>query len=207
MRLFYAFTLLLCTCGLAHSQVVGEPKLAVQDYGKKTFRDAGGRVYIAGFNVHFQTLFSVRDQQAAKKSRRSARAGSKVVSNIGLGGLTEADVKNATDAIYDNFVAELTEAGFTLIDYATAKAIPTHADYTEIPGGTISQAQVYGYTTVTPTDLPTLVPGIKNGGKRKSKFIDPSAKISGDLDQAIVAFVDIYVPFAEDGESGWSQMG
>ena len=203
MRFYLPLLLIfvLGTCLRAQSTDVPAPKFSVQQYGKKSFRAAGQRIYVAGFNVHYQTFFSVRDAQAAKRDR----AGSRAISNVALGGLTEADLRGMTDELYAHFTEQLTAAGYTFIAPATAREIPTFAGYTEVPGGSISPAQLYGYVTVTPGELPTYVPGVKNSGKRKQKFIDPSARISGDLNEAIVAFVDVYVPFAEDGESSWSR--
>lgn len=204
MRTLYT-CLFLFLGALLTGQSLGDVKLSVMDYGNKKFAAADHRVFVAGFNVHFQTHFSLRNTQRAKDNGRKATAGSTVVSNIGLGGLTEEDLRSLTDAAYQTFRDRLTAAGYTFIPLEEAGGIEALQGWERVAGGSVSPAQVYGYATVTPTGLDVMVPRITNKGKRTKKFIDPSAGISRDLNDAIVAFVDIYVPFAEDGESGWSR--
>jgi hypothetical protein len=205
MRLLVPLLILVIASTSSFAQDLGDIKLSVMDHGNKKFRDADRRVFVAGFNVHYQTHFSLQNTQRSKNNGRRQVAGSRVVSNIGLGGLKKEDLTGVTDAAYRKFRDQLTAAGYTFIELEEAVGIEALADWERVPGGSVSQAQVYGYATVTPSELDILVPRIRNSGRRTNKFIDPSAAISKQLDNAIVAFVDVYVPFAEDGESGWSR--
>ena len=76
MRFYLPLLLIfvLGTCLRAQSTDVPAPKFSVQQYGKKSFRAAGQRIYVAGFNVHYQTFFSVRDAQAGKRDRAQCNA-------------------------------------------------------------------------------------------------------------------------------------
>ena len=205
MKNLLTLLLSLLAVGTLAAQQLGELKTSVLDYGTRKFEQSGNRIYIADFNVHYQVLFSATNSQAAQKKRNGFRAGSRVSSAVALPGIPEAELLRITDEMYAGFRAQLEAAGYTFIDADGASGIDAYEDWTRVEGGTVSRAQVNGYVTVTPQGADFYVPRIKNSGKRGKKFFDNTPYISSQLDDAIVARVDIYVPFAEDGESGWSR--
>lgn len=203
-KLYFLLTLLL-PGSFFYAQDLGELDVKVYDYGTKHFRGGGQRVYVAGFNVHYQVYFSASDSQAAKRKTAGFRAGSRVKAAVGLGGLTETALLDVTDGLYQNFRGQLEAAGYSFVDADVAAGISAYEGWERVAGGSVSRAQTEGYVTVNPRGVDFFVPRIKNSGKRGAKLFDNTAYISDQLDDAVVVKVDIFLPFAEDGESGWSR--
>ena len=203
IALFFLLPLLMTASGFA--QTLGEVDTRVSDYGVKKFDQADKRIYLTGFNVHYQVYFSATDSQGSKKTGGAFRAGSRVSAAVGLAGIPEAELVRITDEMYDSFRQQLEAAGYTFLDADAAAGIDAYGGWARVAGGTVSRAEVDGYVTVNPSGNDYFVPRIKDSGKRAKKFFDNTPQISDQLEDAIIAKVDIYVPFAEDGESGFSR--
>jgi hypothetical protein len=123
--------------------------------------------------------------------------------SIGIEGLTEKDVQRITDQLYTDYIAQLKAKGLTILGADDAAKTDTYSDYVRMQGGTVSLAQYPGMLTTAPTGYEYFVKKVDKSGKAKSGgFLNNPAmlypKLSKDLDDAIIAEVNMYVLFVED---------
>lgn len=201
-------TKLLCLAALFFSlglsaQTLGEFKPKETKYGLGKAKDAT-KIYISNFAVNYQIY---NEKQKFKQGGRQFGGGykgdAKAEASVDLTGLTEADVQQITDKLYQDFIAQLKAANLTLVGADEAGQTDVYDDYVKMQGGTVSLAQFPGTMTTAPTGYEWYVKSIKKDGKTKSggflgqaSFLYP--KLSKALGDAIVADVNIYVMFVED---------
>ena len=197
---------LLMSSSQIDAQTLGDFKPKDQSYGVGKSKNAT-RIYISNFAVNYQVY---NEKQAFKQGGSmlggGSRGDSKAEASVGLAGLTESDVQQVTDKLYQDFLAKIKESGLTLITADEASKIEAYEDYERLAGGKISLAQFPGTMTSQPTGYEFFVKSVSKSGKTKSGgFLgNPQmlyAGISKQLDNAIVADVNIYVLFVQDSEA------
>ncbi|MEO6149628.1 MAG: hypothetical protein ABIN95_00980 [Mucilaginibacter sp.] len=190
----------------ARSQVLGEFKPKDASYGVKKTKDAT-RIYIANFAVNYQIY---NEKQKFKQGGSQLGGGSKgdaqAEASIGLAGLTETDVQQITDKLYQDFVAQIKAGGLTIIGADDAGKTDTYKEFVKLQGGTVNFAQFPGTMTTVPSGYEYYVKKVDESGKTKSGgFLGGAAsmypKLSKQLDDAIIADVNIYVLFVQDGST------
>ncbi|MGE6218776.1 hypothetical protein ACQKCH_03030 [Nubsella zeaxanthinifaciens] len=185
------------------AQTLGEFKPGETKYGLGKAKDAK-RIYISNFAINYQIY---NEKQKFKQGGRMLGGGykgdAKAEASVGLVGLTEADVQQITDRLYQDFVSQIKAKGLDLVTADEAGRAGTYSDYVKMQGGKVSLAQFPGTMTTAPTGYEWYVKKVKDDGKTKSggflgnaSFLYP--KLSKDLNDAIIADVNIYVMFVED---------
>lgn len=204
--------MLLLACSLSlFSQSIGDFKPKDQSYGVKKIKNK--KLYVASFTVNYQVFNEKEDfKQGGRMFGGGAYKGDASASlTVGLQGLTEAGIQGVTDRLYQDFLAMLKNGGVEIISSEEAGKTDTYNGFVKIAGGTINQANFPGTLASTPTGMEYYVKRIDKSGKEKTGgFLNNPAfvhaKLSKDLDDAIIADVDLFVLFIQDKDA-WGGAG
>lgn len=198
------FILILLAIGWSiKAQTLGEFKPKDYSFGLNKAKKAT-RIYIAGFNVTYQIY---NEKQSFKQGGSMFGGGYKgdalAEASIGLQGLTNDDVLSITNQLYQDFLNEIKAKGLTIISPDEAAKTSVYSDYEKTEGGKVSLAQFPGMMFTSPTGFEYFIRKVSKSGKEKSGgFLGNMqiqyAKLSHDLDDAIIADVDIFVLFVQD---------
>lgn len=165
-------------------------------------KKAPRRIYINEFRVFYQLVYVDQEQTVEGVHHGSTKATLKV----GLEGANADSLKVVTNRLYNEYVKHLRSQNFTIISTNEASKIKQFENYQRIKGGGISSSQLHGFAMATPEGTEFLVKRISKKGKQKSGLLDKRAKISGQLDGAVVVNVNLVVPFMQESESKGSKM-
>lgn len=195
--------LLLVTAGNSMGQTLGEFKPKDDKYGIGKAKNAKG-VYISNFLVSYQ-VYNEKEKfkQGGYQLGGGSKGDAKAQVSVGLAGLSEADVQQITDKLYQEFVEKIKAKGLSIIGAEEAAKADTYADYVRMQGGKASQSQFPGMISTAPVGYEYFVKKVGKDGKTKSGGFLGNAgmlypKLSKDLGDAIIADVNIYVMFVED---------
>src|SRR5690606_13679050 len=163
------------------------------------------KVYIASFSVNYQIYNEMQDfKQGGRMLGGGYRGDAAAQASVGLDGLTEAGVQKITDQLYQDYIAMLTAKDLTIVGADEAGKTGVYNDYLKLTGGKISVSQIPGCMASTPTGFDFFVKKIdKDGRAKRGGFLNNPAflftKLSKELDDAIIADVNLYVLFASPG--------
>ncbi|RZM27880.1 MAG: hypothetical protein EOO88_11105 [Pedobacter sp.] len=206
MKIKLMTVLLVALAAGTKAQTLGEFKPKDVSYGVKKSKDAS-KIYIANFTVNYQIY---NEKQKFKQGGYQLGGGYKgdasAEASIGLAGLTETDVQQITDKLYQDFLSQINGSGLTIINPDDAAKTGTYEDYERIQGGKVSLAQFPGTMTTAPTGYEHFVKKVDKSGKTKSGgFLGNVGmlypKLSKELGDAIIADVNVYVMFVEDKDA------
>ncbi len=170
----------------------------------KKLKSAPRELYIAQFRVMYQLLYSQTEVAEGGRQLGGGYRGDAVAGlNMAVKGVNEADLRAITDEIYQNFVQKYKAAGYRIISADEAAGAKEYEGYVKKQGGTLNEEQFAGYITSTPAGYEYLVKSTAESGKEKVRF--NGYKLSAGMGGAVVATVNVVVPFVEDAESGASK--
>lgn len=166
-------------------------------YKEKAMKKAPRRVFIRDFSVYFQVLAAAQDNSDGGGYRSTVVGATRTTMGVGLNGVSLEELQAITDKLYKEYTDRLTSEGFTFVSADEASKTEVLSDWTQFDGGgEPSTAQVGGYLAFTPNGGKFFYRKMTASGKTKgSVLIDNAYKISGQLDDAIVASVSLVVPF------------
>lgn len=199
----FSLLFLLSLVIASNSQTLGEFKPKDQTYGLNKVKDAK-RIYISSFTVNFQVYNEKEDfKQGGSIFGGGVKGDAKAELSIGLTGLSETDVQQITDKLYQDFIAQIKAKGLEVVSADEAGKSDTYEDYIKMQGGKASLSQFPGMVTTSPTGYEWYVKSVDKDGKTKSGgFLNrPEAlfpKLSKSLGDAIISEVNLYVMFVED---------
>ncbi len=186
-----------------NAQTLGEFKPKDQSYGVGKAKKAS-RIYISNFEVNYQ-IYNEKSKfkQGGAQFGGGYKGDAKAEASVGLAGLTEADVQQVTDKLYADFLAAIKADGLTVITPDEAAKTKVYSDFERLKGGAISLAQFPGTMTTQPTGFEFFVKSVDkdgktNGGGFFGNNLSQHASLSSQLDDAIIAEVELYVLFVED---------
>lgn len=186
-----------------NAQTLGEFKAKDQSYGVGKAKKAT-RIYISNFAVHYQ-IYNEKSKfkQGGSMFGGGYKGDAKAEASVGLNGLAEKDVQDVTDKLYSDFVTAITADGLTIVNANDAAKTDTYSDYERLTGGKVSLAQLPGTMTTHPTGFEFFVKSVDKSGKTNSggflgNSLSQHPSLSKQLDDAIIADVDLYVLFVED---------
>lgn len=175
-------------------------------FAEKKLKKAPKQVYIAEFRINYQLLYTDQEStQATSTMGGGYRGGSSASLSVGVQSVKPSDLIELTDKMYADYVAGLKKQGYSIISPDEAGKTAAYEGWERVKGGTLSQAQVLGFTTVSPTDYEYFVKRTTAKGKEKSSFTDNSHKLSFEMDNALIVKVNLTIPFMEDAESQGSK--
>ena len=185
------------------AQTLGDFRPKEQSYGLGKVKNAQ-RIYIASFTVNYQIYNEKEDfKQGGRMLGGGYKGDAHASLSVGLDNITEAGIQAVTDSLYRDFTAMLKAKGLEIITADEAGATETYNGFTRVKGGRINEAQFPGTLATTPAGFEYYVKNISKAGKEKSGgFLNnPSTiygKLSSQLNDAIIADVDLFVLFIED---------
>ena len=199
-----SLTFLLSLVIASYSQTLGDFKPKDQKYGMNKVKDAK-RIYISNFTVNFQVYNEKEDfKQGGSIFGGGVKGDAKAELSIGLTGLSETDVQQITDKLYQDFIAQIKAKGLEVISADEAGKSDTYEDYIKMQGGKASLSQFPGMVTTSPTGYEWYVKSVDKDGKTKSGgFLNRSEalfpKLSKSQGDAIIVVDNLNVMF-----DGWS---
>ena len=206
MRTKLLYVLALCCMGdFIQAQTLGEFKPKDQAYGLNKLKKAQ-KVYIANFSVNYQIYNEMQDfKQGGRMLGGGYRGDAAAQASVGLDGLAAKDVQKITDQLYQDYIALLKAKGLTIVNADEAAKTSVYADYMKMEGGNVSVSQIPGCMASSPTGYEYFIKRVNKDGRAKSGgFLGNAAflypKLSAELDDAIIADVNLYVLFASVGD-------
>lgn len=172
-------------------------------YGSNKLKGKASKIFISAFNVNYQVYNEKEDFKQGGSILGGGQRGDAMASlSIGLEGLTDKDVQKITDQLYADYIAQIKAKGLTIITADEAAKTSVYSEFLKIQGGTVSLAQFPGTLSTSPTGFEFFVKKIDKSGKTKSGgFLGNTAiiypKLSNELNDAIIAEVNLYVMFVE----------
>lgn len=193
---------LLLFLEMAPGNVLTEKDIKVTSYNKKKQGSkAPKKVFIRSFNAYFEVFEEATAKTSGSKNERANRttftSGTMTKMGVQIQGVDVPDFQKMIDDAYQSFVSQLKSQGFEIMTADEASKFEYYEGWTKIKGGASSDDQVEGYIMVTPTGYEYLVKSISKGGKEKTGggLVDPTPKISKELENAFIADVTFAFPF------------
>ncbi len=184
IMLFICFTF---TLGFIYGQELGKMTFSDEGFTEKKFNHTEKKVFIQFFTVNYQTVMVSYAKAKGGMSYGSAEAGLA----LGLDGITNEQLQKMTDSYYEQYISQLTAAGFTIIEADEVMQNEHFVDRETSQGGIpVQDAIAPGYLTTTPSKFTQISGG---GGLFNLGGLPESKKLDG----VIVARVSINIPFAE----------
>ena len=204
MKTNMILTIVSCVLALSmQAQTLGDFNAKTSEMGKGKLAKAPKKVYIASFNVNFEVYKEAMDYKrggstfgGGQRSDASARAA------IGLGGIDAADIQLKTNQLYNEFVATLESGGLEIISAEEAGKTDVYQDWELTTGPYVVESGVPGVLLCIPEGQSQYYRGTKSNGKIKKGLLDDNvipARLSDQLNDAIIANVNLYFMFSEEG--------
>lgn len=181
------------------AQDVGRVDLKVEGFTQKKFKNAEKKIYIQHFFVKYQVMMSASEiARGGREAGGGVRSDAKASMSLGIKGIDSDNLQKMTDQFYKDFVSQLKAEGFSILTAEEVQKNENFADKQLVKGGNPSADEIPGYLFTTPTNYSFLVGG---AGAFNLAGMPQSNKLGG----AIVARVNITVPFVENAESQGSK--
>jgi hypothetical protein len=161
------------------------------------FKKAPKKIYINSFNIYFQVFGSARAGTSGGEMLGTLKGNTNVAMGVFLDGVDNADFQEITNKVYDRYVKNLKELGYEIITADEAGKTEELKDWVRKEGGNINAAQSVGFVKVTPNNYAYYVKRETNKGKEKSGFFANTAALSKELDDAVIADVNMTFYFVQ----------
>lgn len=186
---------------IAQQVSISEILLNSTETGKGKLKKAPKKVLIAEFRVFYQIYCANQETQKGKFTGNMLVGDATASLLMTLTGITDKDLIENTDYLYNQTLSRIKEAGYELVEPDKMAGIKEFEGWERKKGGTLNDAQAKGFLMSTPTNFEYFVKGTKESGKEKATFTDNSAKISYQGGNVTVLKINLIVPMAENGES------
>jgi hypothetical protein len=203
-------TIVFLFIGSINAQDISDFKPEQQKYGLGKLKKGPKKIYIASFNVNFETYKEAVSYKAAGGFRRNAKGEATAKAAIGINGLLEADIQSKTNQLYKEFINDLKAQGFEIITHKEAGATKTYEGWSKAEGLYVNQSGLPGVMTAVPEDYGFYYKKETKKGKKKKGFMGGNfvpQKLSKELNDAVVANVDLYFMYSEAGNDFFKNAG
>jgi len=205
------FTVFACLLfAIMNAQDLEEFKPGKQKYGLGKLKKDAKKIYIASFNVNFETYKEAISYKASGGFRKNAKGEATAKAAIGINGLEEADIQEKTNQLYNDFIADLEAKGFEIITPEIAEKTKTYEGWEKASGPYVTESGLPGVMTSVPEDYSFFYKKETKEGKKKKGFLNGSLipqKLSKELDDAVVANVNLYFMYSEAGNDFFKNSG
>ncbi len=199
-------TMLLAIVFFANGQSVGKIELKESGFGQKKMAKAPKRIYISEFSVSYQMAYSQTSiARGGREIGGGYRGDAKASLSVAIPGIDPSELQKITDEVYQNYIKQLISEGFEIIKADEAGKTDIFSGWERMHGGSISQAQFPGYIATSPTGFDYYVRRITKKGRAKNGVFEYANKLSRQLDGAIIAKVNLTIPFVEQAEGKGSK--
>lgn len=163
----------------------------------KQFKNAPKRIYINSFNVYFQVFGNARASTAGGEMLGSVKGATNVAMGVFLDGVDNNDFLEVTNKVYNRYIDNLKKMGYEIVTADEAGKTEALKGWVRKEGGNINSAQSLGFVKVTPENYAYYVTGEKKSGKEKSGFFANTGVLSKDLNDAVIANVNMTFYFVQ----------
>ena len=151
-NLTFLFFLIAFFCQTSNAQTISELKVASTETGKGKLKKAPKKIYIADFKVYYQVLYVAQEKKKARVYSDMIQSATQATLSMGLQGISESDLSENTNHLYQMTVKKLTAAGYEMVTPDQMAGIKEFKGWERKKGGSLSNAQSVSYTHLT---LPT----------------------------------------------------
>ncbi|QNM84666.1 hypothetical protein H9W90_10705 [Polaribacter pectinis] len=190
----------------ALSQNIEDLKIKTKFYGAKKMKKDPKKIYINSFNVNFEIYKEAIDFKAGGNGGRIGGNTSNATASaaVGLGGINADKMQEKTNLIYQNYINRLKSEGFEIINSDEASKTKVFEGWEKASGPQVVE-NLSGIITIVPANYTSFYKRKTDKGEIKKGFlggIGLQAKLSKELGDAIIADVNLFVMFSENG-SDW----
>lgn len=161
----------------------------------KKMEDAPAKVYIRSFKVYYQMIAEAeKTNHGGRQFGGGAYKGDATARMcVAVKGVDPEQLQQLTNDLYNQFVAQLKAENLEVYTADEIPAIEFYEGWEKITGPHINEEQLKGYLMVAPANYSYYVKRVTEKGKEKDTFIDKAYKVSEELEDMIVADVNINV--------------
>lgn len=194
---------LLLLCTIFTLNIAAVCQLTEKDISKsgsfkeKEFKKAPKRVYINSFNVYFQVFGSARATTTGGESLGTLKGNTNVAMGVFLDGVSGQDMIDLTTKVYNEYVDKLKAQGLEIVSADEAGQTTTLNGWIKKEGGNLNSAQSVGFAKVTPSGYSYYVKNETKNGKEKTGAFANTGTLSKDLNDAIIADVNMTFYFVQ----------
>lgn len=196
--------------GVTNAQDLEDFKPNKDKYGLGKLKKGPKKIYIASFHVNFETYKEAISYKSSGGFRNNVKGEATASAAIGINGLQEADIQAKTNQLYNDFIGDLKAKGFEIITAETAGKTKTYEGWEKASGPYVVQSGLPGVMTATPEGYSFFYKKQTKKGKKKKGFLNGSLvpqRLSNDLDDAVVANVNLYFMYSEAGNDFFKNAG
>jgi hypothetical protein len=161
------------------------------------FKKAPKRIYINSFNIYFQVFGSARASTTGGEMLGTLKGNTNVAMGVLLDGVDNADFLEITNKVYNRYLNNLKELGYDIISAEEAGQTEELSNWVKKEGGEINATQSVGFVKVTPKDYSYFIKRETNKGKEKSGLFANTAALSKELEDAVIADVNMTFYFVQ----------
>ena len=178
-------------------------KISDKSWGLKRMKKAPKKIYINSFNVNYEIYKEAIDFKAGGNGGRIGRNTGNATAKaaVGLSGVDANKMLAKTNQIYQNYIKRLKSEGYEIISADEAGKIDYFNNWQKI-SGPIVQENLTGIINCVPAGFTSYYKKKTSKGEIKKGFLGGlglQTKVSKQLNDAIVADVNLHVMFSEEG--------
>lgn len=186
-----------------NAQSLGEYKPSVNKYGLNKLKKAPKKIFIYSFNVNFEVYKEAVDFKQGSSQFGGGYSGDATArAAVGLEGIDFSLIQEKTNLLYQEYLELLKSKGLEIINPDDAKNIEAFEGWEEVGGPYLGEVGIPGVLLCVPDGFKTFIKGVKKSGKTKKGMLQDNflpATLSKQLDDAIIANVNLYVMYSEAG--------
>lgn len=197
-------------CGNVNAQDLAEFKPGQQKYGLGKLKKGPKKIYIASFNVNFETYKEAISYKSSGGFRNNVKGEATARAAIGINGLQESDIQEKTNKLYEDFISELKSNGFEIITSETAAKTKTYEGWEKSSGPFVIESGLPGVMTSSPEGYSFFYKKETKEGKKKKGALGGlfvPQKLSNELDDAVIVDVNLYFMYSEAGNDFFKSAG
>lgn len=175
----------------AHAQLSEKDVVKHGSFKESQFKKAPKRVFINSFNVYFQVFGTARASTSGGEMLGTLRGNTNVAMGVFLDGIDTKDMIELTTKVYEEYVQKLERNGFTIVSPDEAAKTSALDGWIRKEGGEINAAQSVGFAKATPNGYSYFIKRQTGKGKEKTGVFANTGVLSRDLDDAIIADVNM----------------
>lgn len=193
------FIFFLLSLAAVNAQTLGGFKPKDEGYKSKKVNDGSKKLYIASFSVNFEIYKEAVDKKAKGGFGRSIKNAAKAKAAMGIATLDKEAIQAKADQLYQEFVSEFQNKGYSIISSDEAGKTDTYKNHKKAVGPEIYETDMTGILAVIPSGYSCFY---KDRTAFSSKFagMDKTPQnLSKELNDALIADVSLVYVFSEVG--------
>ncbi|WP_298766776.1 hypothetical protein [uncultured Polaribacter sp.] len=185
------------------AQEIENVAISTKFYGAGKIKKGPKKIYINSFNINYEIYKEAVDFKAGGNGGRIGgnTSSAKATAAVGLGGIDANKMQAKVNALFISYKNRLKKEGYTIIAPEAAGKTEAYSNWVKATGPYIAENYT-GIITTAPKDYTFYYRGTKKNGKLKTSVFGDGLvkqKLSKELNDAVIADVNLYVMFSENG--------